>query len=343
MSKRAIFPVLACVALMLLLSSCRSNEFRLEFSLPAKVNDSYSALYYASDPEKGWLRDEVVVVGGGKGELVGATYNPTLLYLFKGSASPLLAVFVDRGDRIRISGDADPLSWRVEGNEINEQISDWRMEYRKSLDANDPADINAAVADYVEKYPDRPSSTLLLLLYYNREVDPDGFAKTWKMLRGEARDESWSLLTGRADLVGGLAEPASVLKNPVLRVAGKGIDTIRTDKAPAVFYFAETGTKSREDDLDVLKSFMRDRGDSASLTVVEVNLEPDSLSWVYRLPKDTLKGAVRAWMPLGFSDPKAVEYGLTSLPLFIVTAKGGRVLYRGASSDDAVRALPLRP
>lgn len=337
MTRSLLLPLLCLLAL---LSGCVKNEFHLEFSLPPAVSESYPMLYYASDPEKGWLVDQVAVVTGGKGDMKCITRNPTLVYVFQGGMDPGLVIYAERGDRIRIMGDnPSPGTWRVEGNKVNESLTEWRMENREALSQRDSKSINAAVVRFVRNNPSDPVSTLLLLIYYDRGSDSKGFDSTYKLLKGNALDPEWTDLVSRNDLVGGYAPGAFKTGPLVFRTAGSGCDTIRFDSVPALLLFANNNYGSRRADILSLKRFLKERADSAHALVVDVNMEPDSSAWRYQLRNDSLDGAVRAWVPLAFSDTASKALGIRGIPTFVVVRKGGDVLYRGASADSAVAMM----
>lgn len=338
---RVYLKLLPLWALMLLmLAGCVKNEFRMEFKLPAGVNESYTMLYYVSDSEKGWLYDQVAVVQQGKCLMKGITRNPTLIYVFQGAQEPGVVIYAERGDKIEITGDSSSLaSWDVSGNDINVDLSAWRMENRSILSARDNAKVNEAVAKYVKTNPGNPVSTILLEVYYDRSIDTVGFEKLFKSLKGTATDVRWIELMSRTDLMGGF-EPLKQTAAPlILRTAGNGADTIGFNEQPALLYFSYNNYDARKDDVAGMKQLLKERTDSGKPQIVSVSLENDSSSWRYQARMDSLKGAVVAWMPLSFADPAALSLGLEKAPCFIVVGKKGKILYRGTSMDDAARKL----
>ncbi len=340
-SLRKFLGFLSLGALMLLtLASCVKNEFRVEFRLPAGVNESYTMLYYVSDSEKGWLYDQVAVVQQGKCQMKGVTRNPTLIYVFQGAQEPGVVIYAERGDKIEITGDSSsPAAWTVSGNDINATLSTWRAENRTALSARDNKRVNDAVAKYVRANPDDPVSTILLEVYYDRSIDTAGFESLSKTLKGKAADVFWTELMSRSDLIGGF-EPLKQTASPlILRTAGNGADTIGFSEQPALLYFSYNNYDARKDDVSKMKQLLKERTDSGKPQIVSVSLENDSSSWRYQARMDSLKGAVVAWMPLSFADPAAVSLGIEKAPCFIVIGKKGKILYRGTSMDDAARKL----
>lgn len=326
--------------MLLTLASCVKNEFRVEFRLPAGVNESYTMLYYVSDSEKGWLYDQVAVVQQGKCQMKGVTRNPTLIYVFQGAQEPGVVIYAERGDKIEITGDSSsPAAWTVSGNGINETLSTWRAENRTALSGRDNKRVNDAVAKYVRANPDDPVSTILLEVYYDRSIDTAGFESLSKTLKGKAADVFWTELMSRSDLIGGF-EPLKQTASPlILRTAGNGADTIGFSEQPALLYFSYNNYDARKDDVSKMKQLLKERTDSGKPQIVSVSLENDSSSWRYQARMDSLKGAVVAWMPLSFADPAAVSLGIEKAPCFIVVGKKGKILHRGTSMDDAARKL----
>lgn len=337
MTRRLLLPLLL---LLTLLSGCRKNEFLLEFRLPTSVSESYTLLYYASDSRTGWLYDQVAVISAGNGSVKGVTRNPTLVYVFQGSNVPGLVIYAERGDKISIQGEnAAPAGWRIKGNKINEALTGWRMDNIVCLSQRDGAGINSAVTRFVKANPEDPVSSLLMLVYYDRSLDPKGFDSTYKLLRGKAVDPKWTDLVNRNDMVGGYAPASHKTGSLIFRTAGNGCDTIRFDSVPALLYFASNNYGTRKTDLKEIKRLLKERTDSARALVIDVNMEPDSSAWRYQTRADTLNGAVRAWMPLSFSDTAARALGIKVIPTYVVVGRGGAILYRGGSAPDAVRQM----
>lgn len=340
-SLRKFLGFLLLWALVLLtLASCVKNEFRVEFKLPAGVNESYTMLYYVSDSEKGWLYDQVAVVQQGKCQMKGMTRNPTLIYVFQGAQEPGVVIYAERGDKIEITGDSSsPASWTVSGNDINATLSTWRAENRTALSARDNKRLNDAVAKYVRTNPEDPVSTILLEVYYDRSLDTAGFESLFNTLKGKAADVRWMELMSRSDMIGGF-EPLKQTAAPlILRTAGNGVDTIGFSEEPALLYFSYNTYDARKDDVSKMKQLLKERTDSGKPQIVSISLENDSSSWRYQARMDSLKGVVVAWMPLSFADPAAVSLGVEKAPFFIVVGKKGKILYRGSSMDDAARKL----
>lgn len=325
------------ILLTLTCTGCIKSRFTVEFQLPSSIADSYSMLYYASDSEKGWLQEKVAVPQGGKCSMELLTVNPTLVYVFQGSLEPGLVFYAERGDRIELKGDnPDPGTWTVTGNDINDALTSWRLSNRDVLAARDSQRINAAVAKYVAANPDKPAATLILLLYYYRGEDRAGFDRLFNSLKGDAADPEWTNLVNRNDLLAGFEPSQKKTGALILRTYANGCDTIPMTAAKTLLYFSNNGIESRTADIIRLRELIRERKDSASLPVVNVNMEPDSAAWSYQLRNDSLRGAVQAWMPLGFSDPDARRLGVAGIPYFIVIEKGGRILYRGADIEKAL-------
>ena len=198
----------ASVLLMLivLLGGCVKNEFTVGFSLAGSVDATFRMLYYASDPRKGWVVESVVSVQKGKAETKLVTRNPCLVYVSAtGAGSASTFFYARRGDNIEITGGGgDPLSWTITGNKINERLTEWRLANRKLLSARGEdayVALNKAVAQYVAANSDDPVSTLMLLLYYDRGRDEEGFRKAWAKLSGDALDGEWRELVSRSDML----------------------------------------------------------------------------------------------------------------------------------------------
>lgn len=334
------FVILLHIALLLSLTSCLKNEFMINFELPKTANETYTFLYYASDSKKGWYVEGATMMTKGKGEQKGYTRNPTIVYVFWGSSVPELAFYVERGDNIIIRGDGpNPASWSVEGNEISEEWSKWRLANREALSQKDASRVNDAVAGFVKKNPANPLSTILLLEYYDRRADESGFIRLWKSLKDDALEERWMDLCGRSDMITHSPVGPSNMKEMEVHSFADGLDTLRFGRHPALLYFWRSSGDTRYVDIDSLKSISNSFPDSASRLLADICLEPDSTTWKMALRNDSLKGFVRVWCPRGEADENIKKLGVERTPYFIVFDKKGKAAYRGEDRTEAMAAF----
>lgn len=334
-----------CVALLWLLAGCVRNEVGVDFALAPDVNSTYSLTYYASDKEKGWIVENIVAVQQGKSLTKCLTVNPTLVYLRStgagGNALPVV-FYARRGDKITIKGKGpDPAEWEIGGNEITDLMTKWRVSAAKifALMRTDPAaarrQLDERIVEFIIKNKDNPASALLLLVYFDRRNDPANFDRCMSMLKGDAADPEWQRLVSRADMTGPVAQAGGMPERILLKTAEKGCDTIVPGRVPAMLYFTRNSVPDYDSDMAVLRGLSRDFADSSLRVIADINIEPDSATRGYKLRTDSLRGAVRAWMPLGLSDEVAVRLGVRRVPYFIVIDGRKRVVYRG---DDTKKA-----
>ena len=337
--KRLYYILLSAI---LLLGACTKNEVKLSFRLDGVPQETLKLDYYASDKKKGWVIEEFVNVQQGNAQTILRTVNPSLVFLAPTSGtSPLVFFYAERGDEISISGKgSDPLFYKISGNDITDDLTAWRLASTKAL-AEASADpvkgataLNKLVADYVKANPENPASMLLLLCYYNRRADEQGFEKTRKLLKGDALDPTWSSLVARADMIDDSPLPAKLPSSMLLKTTS-GCDTIRTGKVPAILYFYRDNASSRGDDLKALRKLSEDYKDSTARIICDISFEPDSSSCVFKMRGDSLRKAVRAWMPLGPSDSIAKALSIRRTPMLIVADRKGNIRYRGDDIDRA--------
>ncbi len=325
--------IILCI---LLLQGCVKNEVSIEFSLPAKVNDAYKMTYYASDKAKGWYVETVAAVQQGKAKITLATRNPSLVFIMGNDPVPRAVFYIERGNKIKISGDGNnPVSWMIKGNELSEEWSRWRISSRTALSSANGSKINTAVAYYVKKNPEKPLSTLLLLTYYDRRLNPSGFNSLWKLLKGKALEPKWIQLVGRSDM---LPEAPLLPENPnllILRSLGNGVDTLKLDSIPAILYFWRNADSERDNGINILRNLSKDYPDSASRIIADISFDSDSLSWSSRAKRDSLSKVLRAWEIHAEADTTLMRMGIERTPWFIVLDSKGKQKYAGENPEMA--------
>lgn len=338
---RRVLNIVFLVALMAFIGACARNEFSMEFSLPPDAGSSFRVTYHASNSKGGLVVETVAALSDGKGVLKCITRYPTVVFVSASPGSQPLAVYASKGDRIKISGDSrDPLSWNVEGNELNEAWTRWRHDNTATLQKRDPAEINAAVARYVEANPDSQLSTLLLATSFSRRVDEPLYARLRGMLRGKALDRRLLDACSQCDNIHSLPSAPARISSLRLHTIARGARLLHADSVRAsILYFWVTGAEGRAIFIDSLKALSAAYPDSSARNIADISLDPDSLNWASPLKYDSLRHTIRAWMPRGTADPRLMRMGVARVPFLIVTDSCGRQTYRGDDISKATAAF----
>lgn len=341
------FLTAVAILMAVLVAGCRKSEFSVEMRLPADVGKTYTLAYYASDGSKGWMIETVVAVQKGVGKLQGATRRPTLLYVMtSGGRLPSAVAYVERGDRIEMEGSTgDPMDWKISGNKLTEQLSDWRLSnidaIRKAKEElpESSKGLNSAVAASVKKSPGEALSALLLYVYYDRREDPAGFTALRKLLKDDAAEPEWAELASRSDMVGDPAGGGKVPETLVLRTVQSGCDTLSLRGLPTLIYYSQRSREDYQESVKLLRELTREYPDSGKRRIVNVSIDPDSVSYVNSWQRDSLKATVIAWAPLGLSDETAQKAGVRRIPWVLVVDSKGKAAYSGQDMEKGIEAI----
>lgn len=333
--------------LTVILSSCSKNEFDVKFELTPSADGTYRAIYYASDPKKGWIVENVVNIQQGKAHLTGMVYNPCIVYLCRTSnAAQGLYLYVERGDDFTISGDgSDPAAWHVDGNKLTRQLDEWRAENRdvivkaRSGREADIAPLCRAVDSFVTSHPDDPAAAIILMAYYDRGYDPGRFSALMKSLRDDAADRKWIDMMARNDMPADEPAIPAIPKSLVFATVATGCDTITPGHLPTLLYFGKASLQPYRDDIAKLRQLSRSSGDSASRIIANVSFEPDSMTRWHSVNVDSLHASVQAWVPLGLSDSQIKQLGVRRIPYLIVIDRKAKAVYSGTDTDRAIETF----
>ena len=333
--------------LTVILSSCSKNEFDVKFELTPSADGTYRAIYYASDPKKGWIVENGVNIQQGKAHLTGMVYNPCIVYLCRTSnAAQGLYLYVERGDDFTISGDgSDPAAWHVDGNKLTRQLDEWRAENRdvivkaRSGREADIAPLCRAVDSFVTSHPDDPAAAIILMAYYDRGYDPGRFSALMKSLRDDAADRKWIDMMARNDMPADEPAIPAIPKSLVFATVATGCDTITPGHLPTLLYFGKASLQPYRDDIAKLRQLSRSSGDSASRIIANVSFEPDSMTRWHSVNVDSLQASVQAWVPLGLSDSQIKQLGVRRIPYLIVIDRKAKAIYSGTDTDRAIETF----
>lgn len=323
---------------VLLLASCTKNEFTLEFDLKEDITENYNVTYYATDIHGGGTVQAVASVRDGKCELKGLTKKPTLVYVSTRRSKLPLVVYAERGEKIIFKGDErDPLSWDTEGNDINASLSLWREQNMKILEEALPDSVNMAVEKFVVDNSSDPVSSILMLNYYNRLADEKGFSELMASMHGQAKNENWLRISGRADQTMHYYTFPARLESLIMRSGNKYGDTLEIDgKNPVILFFWQNGDTDRKSIVDSMKKLEKDFPDSVRI-MADICVDVDSAGWRSTIRRDSLnENAKRLWAPRGLTDATVMKLKVKALPYYIVFDKEGYQTYSGTDLDKAL-------
>lgn len=324
-------------SLLLLLVSCGKNEFFLEFNLADDITDNYNVTYYASTPSGGVTVQAVASVMNGKCELQCFTKSPTLVYITPKRSNFPLIIYAEKGNKINITGEnPNPLTWNVDGDNINVELSEWRHQNFEILSREDIPAINSSIAEYVSANSDNATAYLLLLSYYDRSSDENGYADLIsRMRRVENRDKYLKLVAKADQMELAVMKPARLISF-VGRTTSEGADTIYMGgNNPGIFLFWQNDMKKRNEMIDSIKALTKEFPDSTARAFADLNLDADSVIWRNSIRRDSLKTVSRLWVPAGLADESLMKLKVGKIPFYIVFDREGRQVYRGENIGDA--------
>ncbi len=341
-----MFALMACF-MVLTLTGCVKNEFKIDFEFPQDHIGNYLLTYYAWDSRGGRWIEHTALIQEGKATAKCITRLPTLVYVADASMpSNSMIIYAERGDEIKVSGDQREMSgWGVKGNKVAERWSDWRKgAYTKK---NDTKAFEKGIEEYVKKNPSDELSAMLLLTEWNRRENPEGFVKLWNSIDKDVRNQQIIEMCGVPDLLGvefttradGNLEYSkdAKLKSLAVRTRDRGLDTLRFSKAKgSILYFYAENNSARRESVDSLNSLGKAYKDSTKRIIADIYMDSDSVTWINAIRRDSLKGGVRAWQPRGVAEDAMVKMGVTRVPWYVVKDSKGKETYSG---DDLKKAM----
>ncbi len=333
--------------MILLLTGCVKNEFKIDFEFPKDHFGNYLLTYYAWDSRGGRWIEHTVSIQDGKAMADCITRLPSLIYISDASsAANTIMIYAERGDQIKVIGEGRDMSaWSITGNKVSERWSEWRKEaYKKK---NDTKAFEKSIEEYVKKNPSDQLSAILMLTEWNRRENPEGFVKLWNSIDKNARPQQLIEMCGAPDLLGvefttqadgnlEYVKDASI-KTLKVRSRDRGLDTLRFAKAKgSIIYFYSENNAARRETADSLKKLGKAYPDSAKRVIADIYMDSDSTTWINAIRRDSLKGAVRAWQPRGLSEEEMSKMGVARVPWYVVKDSKGKETYGG---DDIKKAM----
>ena len=161
-----ILPLLLLQALLLSVSSCGSGDYDVNIDGHLLHMNQGKFLVFSPDGAIAAI-DTITVTGGRFTYETDLRHDGTLVIVFPNFKT--LAVFVERGSDIDISGDASQLKdVNVKGSKLNEEFTKWRKETTSKTDK----EVERSARQYVRDHPDSPVSRWMRMKYLHQENHP---------------------------------------------------------------------------------------------------------------------------------------------------------------------------
>lgn len=333
MTKRTLLYILAMAAAALAATSCKDEFFTIEGTLTDGGTQNIRALY-VTDYET--LQSEWVTMTDGHFEFTGINYDWTVVYLINNKKDVIARAAVKNGDDITINGSmADPHHIIVEGNDANEEWSQFMVQNAALYSSPDRTALNKAIEEYINANPDRISSTLLLLNDYANLQNTTSVDTLFKQIGIDARPSG--LVNNYFALSQQLDNEKSNKNIPSLMLYSSQdtITTILTSRYKATLLYFWNEKDSRKNIISKLKQLYKKHEEGGRLQVIDIMMSPDSTGWKKTLDGDSTEWK-HYWAPGGTLNRNLANIGINTIPYYIVTTSIGKQLYRGNSIDEAI-------
>lgn len=334
----SIFYFFLGMMLLLMGSGCAKNEFIVEGEITGVGTQNFHIFYYASDNKKGWMAENIVPCVDGIFSQMCITRRPTFVHILSSSGMVMTSFYARRGDKIHITGDIKkPLQWEIDGNPINRNLTEWRKDNEKLLEAGFSISLNNAATEYAAANPDNPVSAIILILYYSRNLNPDGFEKAWNSLSDKARDKDvLNAVTGANTLLDYIPDISPVTSVTLFDARTDSMETIdfRPYAATILYFWRSTddlATRYRN-----ISSLSKSIDKNTEVLFADVSFDADTVLLRRTMRGDSLSDDVpRLWAPGGEMNSELTPFGLRGTPCIVVINSAGKTVYRGKESATA--------
>lgn len=326
--------ILVCLALWLAAVSCSDSRFTIDVNLENYAGNVRA--FYIDDA--GNVSTPVATVNESGWTLQGSSAEPTLVSIISSENQLLGQVVAQNGEHIIINGNAmEPFRHRISGDsKLSNAWADWRREHADLYSADDAARVNAAITEFIEKNPDNPLATILLVADFRRLNDTDGTRRLLAAIRPEARLQR---LLATLDL---LSMPAKDLPRNVrgmqLMQHGGEFETFVPQQHGShyLLIFWDKDVRDRHSIIARARSFVDSH--SSRVRAADILASPDTITWGNIIRTDSARWQ-HFWTPAGLTDQALAYLRLNRLPAFVAADSLGNILYQGHQLNPALDAL----
>lgn len=325
------FIVSVAILTLLVLASCSPDHSTLEFAFESGVG-TVKIEYYSVIDGEGKVNTVICPYNSGKGKIKLQTGDATVAFVSDDRGSIFCPVYIKGGSEIKISGpDNDLSSWKVEGDAVNEEITEWRLKHSEALGRTSVGLLNTEVAKYVESHPDRLSSAIILIVYYDRRQGTKEFRRLWSSLSEEVRN---SEVLRSIDAEGKFEDESAVREKITKRLFYNSGDSV-TEIDPrqhrvTIWYFRETTYHS-----DALRKSAALADSISGGHLVDVLATTDTIGWRGNI----VKGTTAVWAPGAEQNASVKQFVIPKMPYIVATDSLGTQIFRGTSVTELAGSL----
>ena len=334
---RCYFPVIVVVIVSTLLTNCTKKRCELKFEMEKCHPVTLDATYYAYSDKNSAVVSFPIPLTEGKWEGTLPVDKPTVVILYKDAIDIAAIFYAGKGDALSVTGDcSDPFSWNVTGNDESEEIALWRKENKKALASHDPKIINAAIRKLSRKHPDRISTAVLAIVYFDRSFAPEEFRKIWDSFSDDVKNSDVVRSLGATGKFG----DSSAGKNKITHAGfySHGDSLIKwkaSDSRYTVFLFWEKGGQHKSAVSRLKDQISGKRG----VTLFDVNMSADTIGWHKRIVSDSTVSWHNVWTPGAEVNQQISLFDVPRGLYFIAVDSLGRQIYRGDGPDGLSKKI----
>ena len=332
-----IFRYLILTILPLLIASCGSNEFTIEGTLTGGDGQTITLVHRAASKKQDFIIEQTIPVElNGRFTVKLNTRYPTVVWvLTTADGSLLMPIYAEHGDELKLTGKfAEPQLWKVEGNKVMEQYSEWAAANINALMSDNAANLNAAIGKYVKQNPDSRTAAFLLFTRFvvpGYEDEYQQLVKTLKLDEDDLKEMQNACMTPQnaTRSEGKLPQKLTLpdMNDTLCDVSLKG-----SGNTLLYFWRDETTPEAR----DVLVR----ANSSTDAQTVSIFMDTDTVRWHRQLQGDsTLNRTTRLWTPSGEMTPSLQPFAVSGTPYFIIIDNSGTATYRGSDAKAAASKL----
>lgn len=326
---------LLALASTLLAACSRTKEFTAELDSDDIGTQNITLTYFADDA---WNTEQISALNG-HFSIKGAVSGPTYFEVYTSSGTLLGAFIADGGDEItgRLSA-LNPENYHLKGNDDSQALVKWIADNRKALDKKDISAINRAVAEEIQRDPDRFLATALLLNYFSFPGYEKQALQLLQLIPEKYRPRDYTM--GAEQLLSAsLAADSASITNIRTFCQADSILTFTPNGAHINLLILTDDQCRAADSIRQLIATLRAGAPTAKqLRITDLGIDRDTLLWhsnLRSLPQDYPSGVDRLWLNEGPATEGIAPLAPTDIPYFILADSTGRVLTRTPSATAA--------
>lgn len=330
---KQLLTILPVTIILLLLSACHSDSFRIEARIDGLGTQNVQVVYATSEG----VQTDWVTVTNDRLSYEGYAPELTVVCVLDENGQPMARMALKNGDKVEFRGfPHDMINMEYRGSKITQKWNDFLKEHYEEISSENQPMLDIAIEKFIRENPDDVVSTLLLLFDYGNISNSSATDKILSTISDDAKP--LFLIQTYQTLRNACTKKGSdyFYMTDLFESTGKWGSLRNVDHGYNLIWLWSRDDNHRQSTVDSLKQLSKTYG--KRLKISDICIDGDTVTWHYTLAHDSTNWT-HYWAPGGPECKFMTVISTYTSPTYMLVDSFGTFKYQGGSIAELTKAI----